>query len=105
MTVRPEFWLFLGLLATASLLCRFGGFWIMRFVTITPRIEAALKATPLAVMVGIVTPAMLRGSWPEWLGLAAAVGATRLAGSDLIGALAGVVVVALARSGQAALGA
>jgi uncharacterized membrane protein len=99
-TVRPEFWFFLGALAAASLVCRFGGFWIMRFVTITPRLEAALKATPLAVMVGIVTPALARGSWPEWLGFAAAVGATRASGSDLIGALAGVVVAALARSGQ-----
>jgi uncharacterized membrane protein len=104
MNVRPEFWLFLSLMAAASLVCRFGGFWIMRFVTITPRLEAALKATPLAVMAGIVTPALMRGSWPEWLGVAAAIAAMRVSGSDLLGALAGVATVALARSGQIAFG-
>jgi uncharacterized membrane protein len=94
MMVRPEFWPFLGLLAAASLACRFGGFWLMRFVTITPRLEAALKATPLAVMAGIVVPAALRGSWPEWLGIAATVCVIRIWNNDLAAALAGVAVVA-----------
>lgn len=102
MSIRPEFWLFLAVLAAASLACRFGGFWIMRYVTITPRLETALKATPLAVMIGIVTPALLRGSWPEWLALAAVAFTMRITGSDLVAALAGVVAVALFRSGQLA---
>ncbi|MGL4239991.1 MAG: AzlD family protein [Beijerinckiaceae bacterium] len=100
MSVRPEFWLFLSMLAAASLVCRFGGFWLMRFVTITPRLETALKAMPLAVMTGIVTPALLRGSWPEWAGVATAAAVMRISGSDLAGALAGVAVVALGRSGH-----
>ncbi len=37
------------------------GFVAMRFVTITPRIEAALRATPLSVMAGIVAVAAMRG--------------------------------------------
>jgi uncharacterized membrane protein len=102
MSVRPEFWFFVAVLAAVSVFCRFGGFWVMRYVTITPRLEAALKATPLAVMAGIVTPAMLRGSWPEWLALAATALAMRLSGSDLGAAVVGVAVVALLRSGQLA---
>jgi uncharacterized membrane protein len=96
-SVRPEFWLFLGLIAAASLSCRFGGFWVMRYVTITPRLEAALKATPLAVMAGLVAPAALRGSWPEWLGISAAVLAMRVSNNDLAAAIAGVAVVAMFR--------
>jgi uncharacterized membrane protein len=102
MSVRPEFWLFLAVLASASLFCRFGGFWVMRYVTITPRLEAALKATPLAVMAGIVTPAAMRGSWPEWVALVATGIAMRLTGSDLGAAIVGVAAVALLRSGHLA---
>jgi uncharacterized membrane protein len=99
MTVRPEFWAFLAMLAAASLFCRFSGFWLMRFVPVTPRLEATLKATPLAVMAGICVPAAMRGSWPEWLGLAVAVGAMRVMPNDSAAAIAGVAVVALLRSG------
>lgn len=102
MSVRPEFWVILGALAAASLFCRFGGFWLMRYVTITPRLEAALKATPLAVMAGIVTPAALQGSWPEWIALAATALVMKLGGNDLAAAVAGVVAVAVLRSWQLA---
>jgi uncharacterized membrane protein len=100
MTVRPEFWIFLGLMAAASVFCRFGGFWLMQHVAVTPRLEAALKATPVAVMAGIVAPAALRGSWPEWIGLAAVAAVMHVAKNDLAAAIAGVAVVAMARSGQ-----
>ena len=97
MSVRPEFWLFLAMLTAASLACRFGGFWLMRFVTVTPRVEATLKAMPLAVMAGIVAPALTQGSWPEWAGVGAAILVMRLAANDLAAALVGVVTVAVLR--------
>ncbi len=100
MSVRPEFWLFLAAMTAASIACRFGGFWVMRYVAITPRLEAALKATPLAVMAGIVAPAAARGSWPEWIALLAVLAVVRVAGSETAAALVGVAVVALLRSGQ-----
>ena len=43
-------------LAAASFFCRAGGFMMMRYLKITPRIESALRAVPLAVMIGIVMP-------------------------------------------------
>jgi uncharacterized membrane protein len=98
MNVRPEFLAFIAVLAVASLLCRFGGFWLMRFVTITPRLEAALKATPLAVMVGLVTPAAIKGGVVEWAAIAAITLAMKLTRNDLLSAAVGVVVVALGRS-------
>lgn len=97
MTIRPEFWQFLAMMTVASLACRFGGFWLMRFVTVTPRIEATLKAMPLAVMAGIVAPAAARGSWPEWLALVLAIAVMRMMRNDLLAALAGVGCVAALR--------
>lgn len=97
MSLRPDFLAFVALVGAASLLCRFGGFWLMRFVAITPRLEAALRATPLAVMVGLVTPAALRGGVAELGALAVTALVMRLTGSDLLAAVVGVAVVAAGR--------
>ncbi len=98
MIVRPDFWLFLTVLTAASMSCRFGGFWLMRFVRIGPRLDAALKTTPIAVMVGIAAPAALHGSWPEWLALAAVIIAMKLIRNDLLAAVAGVALIAVLRA-------
>ena len=87
----------LAALALASYGCRAGGFWLMRFFVITPRIEAALRAAPLAVMIGVVTPAALHGGAAELGGLVAAALAMRFLGNDLVATVAGVVAVALLR--------
>lgn len=97
MTIRPDLLPLLVALTLASFACRASGFWLMRFVIVTPRMQAALDAAPLAVMVGIVAPAAARGNPPELLGLAVTVVIMRLTRSDLVAALAGVATVALAR--------
>jgi uncharacterized membrane protein len=98
MSVRLEFLLFVLALGCASLACRLSGFWMMRFVNITPRIEAALKATPLAVMVGLVVPAAVRGGLAEITALVVTAVAMKITKSDLISAVIGVAVVAIGRS-------
>lgn len=98
MTLRAELLPLLCALALASFACRAGGFWLMRFVTVTPRLRATLAAAPLAVMLGIVVPAALRGGLAEWIGLAATFVAMRLWRNDLIAMFCGVAAVALCRS-------
>ena len=89
--------LLLAVMASAALLCRFAGFTLMRFVPLTPRVEAALRATPLAVMSGIVALTLSRGGLAEGLALGSVAVLTRVLGSDVAAALAGVVAVALLR--------
>ncbi len=98
MMIRPDFLPFLFAIAAASFACRMGGFWFMHFVRVTPRIEAALKATPLAVMIGIVAPVAARGNPAELLALAVIAVVVRWASSDLVAAMAGVAVVAAVRA-------
>jgi len=97
MSLRLELLPLLLAVTLASFACRAGGFCLMRFVNVTPRIQAALKAAPLAVMVGIIVPAAVRGGLAEWLGLAVAAIVMRLARRDLVAALSGVATVALSR--------
>lgn len=98
MTFRAELLPLMLALALASFACRAGGFWLMRFVTVTPRLRATLAAAPLAVMLGIITPAALRGGPAEWTGLAAAFVVMRLARNDLVAMFSGVIAVAFWRA-------
>lgn len=92
-----DFLIAVAALAVVSFLCRAGGFMMMRFVRITPRIESALKAVPLAVMIGIVMPAAAAGRAPELAALAAVAVTMKLWGNELLAALTGLVVVAAGR--------
>lgn len=97
MSIGPEFLAALFAMAAATFACRAGGFFLMRFVTVTPRLEAALRALPIGVMIGIVAPVAATGRIPELLGLAAVLLVMKIFGSDVAAALAGVGTVALAR--------
>lgn len=98
MTVGPEFLVALVAMAAASFACRAGGFVLMRFVAVTPRLEAGLRAIPLGVMLGIAAPVAATGRVPELLGLGVVVLAVRLTGSELVATVGGVTVLAFARA-------
>ena len=97
MDVEATFLLALAGMALASFACRISGFLLIGYVTITPRVEAALKAIPLSVMVGIVTPAATSGQLPELLALLAVGVVMKLVRNDLAAAVAGAATVAVAR--------
>ena len=84
----------LAVMTAAAFLCRMAGFTLMRFVPVSPRVEAALRATPLGVMAGITALAVQAGGLAEGLALASVVGLTLVLRSDVAAALLGVVVVA-----------
>jgi uncharacterized membrane protein len=85
-------------MALAAYACRALGFFAMRYVPMTPRMEAALKATPLSVMAGIVAIAASRGGPAEWAAIVVVLGVMKLTGKDILAAFAGVGVMAAARS-------
>lgn len=90
----PSFWLLLLVMAAAALFCRWAGFFAMRFLPITPRMEAALRATPISVMAAIAALAVAQGGVTDALALTAAVGLTFLLGNDVAAALIAVALAA-----------
>ena len=98
MTPAPNVVAAIAGMALLSYACRAAGFWAMGFVALTPRVRAWLESVPVAVMTAIVVSAAAHGGVPEWIGLAVALAAMRASGNELIGMLAGVIAVALARS-------
>ena len=96
--ITPDRILLFLALGLTTYACRIAGYWLMALVKVTPRVEAALKAAPLAVMIGIVAPAALRAGGAETAGLAATLAFAMWRRNELLAALAGLVVVASLRA-------
>jgi uncharacterized membrane protein len=87
----------IAVMTLAAALCRLSGFWFMGLIPVTRRVEAGLGAIPLAVMIGIMVPAVIKGGMPEALGLIAVFAAVKLKTNDLVATLSGLATVALVR--------
>ncbi len=98
MPIRPEILAAIAALGILSYSCRAAGFFLMRYVAITPRVEAWLRAMPIALIGAIVGPVAVKGGPPEWLGLAAAVGLMRATVNDFVAVCGAVALVAGARA-------
>ena len=88
----------LAVMAAAALFCRMAGYMAMRFLPRSNRLDAALKATPLAVMAGITAQAMAAGGVVEALALGAAMAISLWTRNDVGAAVAGVAGAALLRA-------
>jgi uncharacterized membrane protein len=97
MPIRPDVLQTTLLLGIATYACRAGGFFLMRYVTITPRVEAWLRSIPIALIGALLGPIAVTGGPPEWLGLAAAIGLMHFTPNEFFSAISACAVVALAR--------
>lgn len=82
----------------ATYLCRASGVVLMSRVTITPRVERALRALPGSIVVATILPLSLDGGMPAILGLGAAIVAMAFVRFELVALLAGLATIALLRS-------
>lgn len=98
MPIRPDIAIAIFLLGLVSCACRFGGFFLMRYVSITKRVEAWLNAIPVALVGAIIGPVAVNGGPPEWLGLLAAVVLMRATSNEFLGAAGAMAAVAATRA-------
>ncbi|SHF21478.1 Uncharacterized membrane protein [Kaistia soli DSM 19436] len=84
-------------MAVAAYLTRISGFFLMRFVAVTPRVEAWLKALPLAIMGSILAPIAAHGGPAEYAGFAATIAMFLWRRNDILAAFAGMAAVAVMR--------
>ena len=80
-------------MALVTYATRAGGFWLMSFVTPSPRIEAWLRQIPGAVLVAIVAPTVLASSLAETLAALATVLVAIRTKNVLIAMVVGVATV------------
>jgi uncharacterized membrane protein len=94
---RPDVLQAILLLGIATYACRAGGFFLMRYVAITPRVEAWLRSIPIALIGALLGPIAVNGGPPEWLGLAAAIGLMYLTSNEFVSAISACALVAVVR--------
>lgn len=92
------FALIVAAMAMAAYFTRIAGFFLMRFVVVTPRVEAWLRALPLAIMGSILGPIAMHGGPAEYAAFAATVAVYFWRRSDIWAAFAGMAVVAASRA-------
>jgi uncharacterized membrane protein len=95
--VRPDVIAAILAMGAVAYGCRIGGFFLMRYVPMTPAVQAWLKAIPISVVGAILGPIAINGGLAEWVGLAAAIGLMWVTGRDFIGLFAGLAAVAAVR--------
>ncbi len=95
--MMASFPVLLLVMTAAALFCRLAGYLAMRFVPLTPRVQAALRATPLSVMAAIAAIAIAQGGVTEAVALTAAVVLTFVLGNDVAAALLAVAIAAALR--------
>lgn len=96
--MTPSLTAMLLVAAAAALACRLAGFAAMRYLPRSHRLDAALRATPLAVMSGISAMALAAGGLTEALALGTATALALWTRNDVGAAIGGVAVAALLRA-------
>jgi len=85
-------------MAIATFITRAGGFWLMRWVPMTPVLEAFLRGMAGSVVVAIIVPQAMKGDWPARAAIAASL-VTMIATRQPIAAmLVGIAVAATWRA-------
>ena len=97
MAENLEVWFAIAGMAAATYFCRAGGYWLMGFVKLTPRLEGWLAAMPSAIVAAILARTVMESGSIEIIGVATAFFLSRFVGNDLVGMLAGIATVAALR--------
>ncbi|MEM9027029.1 MAG: AzlD domain-containing protein [Pseudomonadota bacterium] len=83
--------------ALVTLSTRVGGFWLMSHVTVTPALEAFLRALASSVVVAAIAPAVWHGDWAVRIAVAAATVVMIVCRQVWIAMIAGIAVASLWR--------
>jgi uncharacterized membrane protein len=84
-------------MAIATVLMRVGGFWLMAYVPLTPRVRRMLEALPGSIVVAIVLPVIVKNGPVAVAAVVAAAIVMILRRNQVLAVAAGVTVAALVR--------
>jgi uncharacterized membrane protein len=86
------------IMTAVTVACRLGGYWLMGFVDVTPRVRRMLDALPGSIIVAAALPVAVNGGAVVMAAIAAAMAVTIIRRNDFIAVITGMAVAALARA-------
>jgi len=92
------FWLVIAAMTAVNYAIRAGGFFLMGYVPLTPRVRAILNALPGAVVMAIVLPLVVRSGLPAALAVLVALAMMAWRRNDLLAVICGMGAAALIRA-------
>ena len=92
------FWLVIAAMTAVNYAIRAGGFVLMGYIPLTPRVRSILNALPGAVVMAIVLPLMVRGGVPASAAVLISIAVMAWRRNDLLAVVCGMAAAALIRA-------
>ncbi|WP_420133317.1 AzlD family protein [Rhodopseudomonas sp.] len=96
--LRSEVMIAFAVMTAVTVASRLGGFWLMGYVNVTPRVRRMLDALPGSIIVAAALPVAVNGGPIVMFALAAAITVSVIRRNDFLAVATGMLVAAAARA-------
>ena len=96
--LRSDVMIAFAVMTAVTVASRLGGYFMMRYVEVTPRVRRMLDALPGSIIVAAALPVAVNGGPIVMLALGAAIAVSVLRRNDFLAVITGMLVAALARA-------
>ena len=96
--LRGDVMVAFAVMTAVTVASRLGGYWVMGYVAVTPRVRRMLDALPGSIIVAAALPVAVNGGLVVMFAIAAALLVTVIRRNDFIAVITGMAVAALARA-------
>ncbi|MES2751286.1 MAG: AzlD domain-containing protein [Pseudomonadota bacterium] len=96
--LRSDVIIAFAVMTAVTVASRLGGFWLMGYVNVTPRVRRMLDALPGSIIVAAALPVAVNGGPVVLFAIGAAVAITIIRRNEFVAVITGMVVAALARA-------
>jgi uncharacterized membrane protein len=96
--VRSDVMIAFAVMTAVTVASRLGGYWLMGYVTVTPRVRRMLDALPGSIIVAAALPVAVNGGAVVMFAIVAALVVTVIRRNDFLAVITGMAVAALARA-------
>jgi uncharacterized membrane protein len=96
--VHSDVMIAFAVMMVVTVASRLGGFWLMGYVNVTPRVRRMLDALPGSIIIAAALPVAVNGGPIVLLAIAAAVATTIIRRNEFVAVITGMLVAALARA-------
>lgn len=96
--LRSDVMIAFAIMTLVTVASRLGGYFMMRYVEVTPRVRRMLDALPGSIIVAATLPVAVNGGPIVMLALGAAIAVSALRRNDFLAVITGMLVAALARA-------